>query len=280
MNNMTIGDFEGPLDLLLHLIKKNKMEIFDIEISLITKEYLDFISKSKDLNLDVSSEYLVLASELIEIKSKKLLPRKDEEEKEEDIDAEEELKRRLYEYKKYKENTEVFRKLEEKRNNYYTKAPEALNNFKSYKLENDGSVNVEDLLNAFEKLLERQRYNKPVNTKITKKELSVKDRIITIRNMLTTNKRVVFTELFDFYVSYMSVESIISNGYTDVVEEQKSYYLILIIIIFVLLISLITILYSKIKKMSGQMNRTKNILVGCILLVLFPRDGFVSIFKK
>ena len=77
MNNMTIGDFEGPLDLLLHLIKKNKMEIFDIEISLITKEYLDFISKSQDLNLDVSSEYLVLASELIEIKSKKLLPRKD-----------------------------------------------------------------------------------------------------------------------------------------------------------------------------------------------------------
>ena len=97
MNNMTIGDFEGPLDLLLHLIKKNKMEIFDIEISLITKEYLDFISKSQDLNLDVSSEYLVLASELIEIKSKKLLPRKDEEEKEEDIDAEEELKRRLFE---------------------------------------------------------------------------------------------------------------------------------------------------------------------------------------
>ncbi len=235
MNNMTIGDFEGPLDLLLHLIKKNKMEIFDIEISLITKEYLDFISKSKDLNLDVSSEYLVLASELIEIKSKKLLPRKDEEEKEEDIDAEEELKRRLYEYKKYKENTEVFRKLEEKRNNYYTKAPEALNNFKSYKLENDGSVNVEDLLNAFEKLLERQRYNKPVNTKITKKELSVKDRIITIRNMLTTNKRVVFTELFDRFdkpyvvVTFLSVLEMAKareinikqdNNFTDIYLER------------------------------------------------------------
>ena len=72
MDNLLIGDFEGPLDLLLHLIKKSKMEIFDIEISEITKEYLNYIKEMTDMNLDIASEYLVMAAELIEMKSRKL----------------------------------------------------------------------------------------------------------------------------------------------------------------------------------------------------------------
>ena len=74
MDNLLIGDFEGPLDLLLHLIKKSKMEIFDIEISKITEEYINYINSMAELNLDIASEYLVMASELVEMKSKKLLP--------------------------------------------------------------------------------------------------------------------------------------------------------------------------------------------------------------
>ena len=113
MDNLLIGDFEGPLDLLLHLIKKSKMEIFDIEISEITKEYLNYIQEMTEMNLDIASEYLVMAAELIEMKSRKLLPnKKDEEETEDEENPEEELKRRLIEYKKYKESTEVFRSLE------------------------------------------------------------------------------------------------------------------------------------------------------------------------
>ena len=112
MDNLLIGDFEGPLDLLLHLIKKSKMEIFDIEISKITEEYINYINSMAELNLDIASEYLVMAAELIEMKSKKLLPAKEEKEDEEDINPEEELKRRLMEYKKYKESTEAFRNLE------------------------------------------------------------------------------------------------------------------------------------------------------------------------
>ena len=69
-----INDFEGPLDLLLHLIKESKMDIMDIQIEVITKQYIDFLDKQEKMNLEVSSEYLVLASELIEIKSKLLLP--------------------------------------------------------------------------------------------------------------------------------------------------------------------------------------------------------------
>jgi len=101
MDNLLIGDFEGPLDLLLHLIKKSKMEIFDIEISDITNKYLEYIEKMTEMNLDVASEYLVMASELIEMKSRKLLPTLyDNEEDEEEINPEEELKRRLEDLKK------------------------------------------------------------------------------------------------------------------------------------------------------------------------------------
>lgn len=174
-NNGT-GGFEGPLDLLLHLIKKSKMEIFDVQISDITQQYLDYIKAMSDLNLDIASEYLVMAAELIEIKSKKLLPSKEEENTLEEVeDSEEKLKRRLLEYQKYKESTGVFRSLEEKRFNYYTKAPESLKQYTTETLENDGSVDVYDLLNAFQNLLERQEYNKPLNTKIARKELSVKE---------------------------------------------------------------------------------------------------------
>lgn len=207
MDNLLIGDFEGPLDLLLHLIKKSKMEIFDINICEITNQYIKFIDEMSELNLDVASEYLVMAAELIEMKSRKLLPKMyaDEEEVEEE-NPEEVLKKRLVEYKKYKESTDVFRNLEANRSSYYTKAPESLKQYSLEKLENDGSVGVFDLLDAFQKLLERQQLNKPVNTKIARKELSVKERIVKIRDILSVKKKVNFIELFDdFSKSYVVV---------------------------------------------------------------------------
>ena len=205
-NNGT-GGFEGPLDLLLHLIKKSKVEIFDVQISDITQQYLDYIKAMSDLNLDIASEYLVMAAELIEIKSKKLLPSKEEENSLQEVeDSEEKLKRRLLEYQKYKESTGVFRNLEEKRFNYYTKAPESLKQYTNETIENDGTIDVYDLLNAFQKLLERQEYNKPLNTKIARKELSVKERVVKIREILKEQKRVKFTSLFDdFSKSYVVV---------------------------------------------------------------------------
>ena len=227
MDNLLIGDFEGPLDLLLHLIKKSKMEIFDIEISEITKEYLNYIKEMTDMNLDIASEYLVMAAELIEMKSRKLLPNKKDEEEEEDENPEEELKRRLIEYKKYKESTEVFRNLEENRANYYTKAPESLKQYSSEKLENDGSVGIFDLLDAFQKLLERQEYNKPKNTKITRKELSVKERVAKIRDILKVHKKINFIELFDNFskpyvvVTFLSVLEMAKNREINIKQDNN-----------------------------------------------------------
>ena len=97
MNNFLIGDFEGPLDLLLHLVKQSKIEISEIKIVDITEQYLDYLKKMEDMNLDIASEYLVTASELIEMKSRYLLPKppKEEEDSEYLEDPETELKRRL-----------------------------------------------------------------------------------------------------------------------------------------------------------------------------------------
>ena len=227
MDNILIGDFEGPLDLLLHLIKKSKMEIFDIEISKITEEYIKYINSMKELNLDIASEYLVMASELIEIKSKKLLPTKEEKEDEEDINPEEELKRRLIEYKKYKESTEVFRNLEEKRSYYYTKSPESMKKYSLEKLENDGNVSLFDLLDAFQKLLERREASKPRNTKIARKEMSVKERVVKIRDILRVKKKVSFIELFDDFskpyvvVTFLSVLEMVKGREINIKQDSN-----------------------------------------------------------
>lgn len=198
MNKFLIGDFEGPLDLLLHLVKQAKIEISELKLVDITNQYIDYLKKMEELNLDIASEYLVVASELIEMKSKMLLPQK---EKEEDstyeVDPEEELKRRLLEYQKYKESVSSFRELEEKRSAYFTKVPEKKEIYTEEKIENTENVTAYDLLKALEKLLERKEYSKPLNTKITRKELSVNDRVVRIRNILKTKKRVDFLSLFE-----------------------------------------------------------------------------------
>ena len=228
MDKLLIGDFEGPLDLLLHLIKKSKMEIFDIEISEITNQYLNYIKSMTDMNLDIASEYLVMASELIEMKSKKLLPKSEEKEEDEEVeDPEVVLKKRLVEYQKYKESTNVFRDLEKNRSSYYTKAPESLKKYSLKKLENDGSVDVYDLLDAFQKLLERQEFNKPKNTKIARKELSIKERIVKIRDILRVNKRVNFVELFDDFskpyvvVTFLSVLEMVKSREINIKQDNN-----------------------------------------------------------
>ena len=230
MDNLLIGDFSGPLDLLLHLIKKSKMEIFDIEISEITKEYLKYLESMREINLDIASEYLVMASELIEIKSKKLLPNSDDEENEESeyIDSEEALKRRLIEYQKYKESTNVFRSLEHNRSSYYTKTPESIKNYTNEEIKNDGSVDMYDLLDAFQRLLDRQKYSKPVNTKITRKELSVKERVVKIREILKTKKKLNFVELFDDFskpyvvVTFLSILEMTKNR--EIILKQENNF--------------------------------------------------------
>ncbi len=195
--NIEVNDFNGPLDLLLHLIKTNKMDIYDIDIKVITKEYIDYINNNKELTIDACSEYLVMASELIHLKSKQLLNKNNEEEETEyEINNEEELRNRLLEYQKIKEMASDFRELETKRGNVYTKLPENLNEFRENK-ELNSDITLDDLLSAFEEFLKRKRLEEPLNTKVTKRELSVEERIKSIRQIIKVKGKVNFLDLFD-----------------------------------------------------------------------------------
>ncbi len=194
--SVTIDQFEGPLDLLLHLVKDSKMDIFDIKIDLITTQYLDYIEKMEQLNLDIASNYLVMASELIEMKSKLLLPKKEEEIEEED--PKENLINRLIEYQQYKEISRVLKEKENLRKEIYTKLPESISIYREEVVVSE-EVSLDDLVSAFEKFLKRQKEAAPLLTKVTTKELSVEERRVGIKRLLKEKGRVLFTDLFESF---------------------------------------------------------------------------------
>ena len=191
-----IDAFEGPLDLLLHLIKESKVDILNIKIVDITDQYLNYIKSMEKLNLNIASEYLVMASELMEIKSRMLLPRYQEENSEEE-DPGEQLINRLIEYQKYKDMTKNFKELEEVRHEFYTKAPESLKEYIDDNTVINSDVTLDDLMKAFEKFLERKKQERPLSTTVTKKEITVEERSNSIRNILREKKKVDFFELFE-----------------------------------------------------------------------------------
>ncbi len=224
--NFTINDFEGPLDLLLHLIKINKMEIENINIESITNQYLDFINKMKDESIDIASEYLVMASELVHIKSKMLINQKEETTDEFEINSEEDLKQKLLEYEHIKNITNTFKDLENTRSLVYTKIPSNLNEYKK-DTPLDTNISLDDLINAFEKFLDREKLKKPINTRITKKELSISDRIKSIRTVLNTKRKINFTELFDNFnknyiiVTFLSILEMSKNNEIKVTQKDN-----------------------------------------------------------
>ena len=214
-----INEFEGPLDLLLHLIKKSNIDIYDISLSDITDQYLEYIHQMEELNLDIASEYLVMATELLEYKSRSLLPKKIEDDKEE-------LIKRLVDYKKYKEITSEFKKLEDIRSEIYTKTPSNINEYDE-KVINNSELSVNDLISAFKKFIDRKEYEKPLNTKITTKELSVSDRIIKIKEILKTKNEVNFIDLFDkltkdyVVVTFLSILEMSKNKEIEIKQDNN-----------------------------------------------------------
>lgn len=235
--NIKINDFDGPLDLLWHLIKAHKMDIYDINIEKITKEYLSFINEHKELTIDGASEYLVMASELIHLKSKLLLNKNDEEEDAEyEINTEDDLRNRLIEYEKLKAAADRLVELEDKRKEVLTKLPSNLSEYadKSVKLSSD--ITLDDLLKAFEDYLNRKKLDEPVNKAVTKRELSVEDRCLSIKSYLHNRGKVNFLDLFDeidkpyVIVTFLGIlnlvksrEAVISQEYNfgDIYIEER-----------------------------------------------------------
>lgn len=192
-----LENFEGPLDLLLTLIQKNKVSIYDIPIVEITAQYLEAIEGIDESNLDNTSEFLVLASQLLYIKSRMLLPKNEDTEEEED--PREELARRLYEYQQYKEASEELRKNEFSTRYMVFREAERID----FPVpEYDTRHDVDELLNAFDSILKRHtRRLKPEKRAFSqivgREKVSVDDMVEKIRKRLKKSKKIKFESLFE-----------------------------------------------------------------------------------
>lgn len=193
--------FEGPLDLLLHLIKENKIDIYDIPISLITRQYLEYIEMMKELNLEIASEFLVMAATLIYIKSRMLLPPDETIETEGQEDLRAGLVQRLLEYQAYKEASATLREKEEVWANIFSRPP--VDKDEIYKdeiaIEPEPypylfDVNIFDLMAALKKILSKAP---PEAIKITRETLTVKDRIAVILDKMENEHTMRFDALFE-----------------------------------------------------------------------------------
>ncbi|NIK77536.1 segregation and condensation protein A [Paenibacillus castaneae] len=196
-----LDSFEGPLDLLLHLIDKAEIDIHEISISEITIQYMEYLHAMKELELEVTSEFLVMAATLLAIKSKQLLPKPPVFEEdyddwvEDELDPRDELIQKLMEYRKFKQIAEQLREKEFERSLIYSREPEDMTPFmKEEKVNPVEGLHLADLISAFQKALRRASRRNIVAT-VQRDEISVKDRIRDIVEVLKQFETVRFSRL-------------------------------------------------------------------------------------
>lgn len=232
--------FEGPMDLLLHLIDKAEIDIYDIPISLITEQFIEYINKMEELNLDITSEFLVMAATLLEIKSKMLLPQKEKLDgsqlEMEEVDPRAELVRRLVEYKKYKEIANELRQMETIQSKVYYKPKEDILDFFNDDI-GLGELNIEDLLKALNNIVKRRNTKAKVLDikEIQREEYTLEKCIIDIKERLNIESTFTFSSLLseestinEIIAYFLSVLELINLKYINVVQEDDFSDLIII----------------------------------------------------
>lgn len=234
--NVKIDAFEGPLDLLLHLIHRLEIDIYDIPVAEITEQYLLYIHTMQELQLDVASEYLVMAATLLAIKSKMLLPKHEEDLTDDELGMEEEnpmdeLVEKLVEYRKYKEAAIELKEMEQERGLMFTKPPSDLSDFVKEVQTDKTEMNVSlyDMLGAFQKLLRRQKLQKPLSTKITRQEIPIEKRMAEIlEDLINIKGRRSFNDLFtvpdreQIVVTFLAVLELIKQKEIHI-EQEKNF---------------------------------------------------------
>ncbi len=222
--------FEGPLDLLLHLIGKNKVSICDIPISLITDQYFEYIALMQELDMEFSGEFLVMASQLLYIKSKMLLPVDEEEEE----DPRAELQDRLIEYKRYKEISGEMDKLSHSMDNVIFKGAEPLN-LPKVKTENK-EIPIERLFEAFYTIIDRSASKKPIDPKMFKRVIgrtnySVRTASKSVLSKLKKGEKAAFESLFaglrvrgEYVATFLALLELIKENVVTVTEQGNSLY--------------------------------------------------------
>jgi len=191
--------FEGPLDLLLHLIRENRIDIYDIPIATITEQYLQYLALMEALDLEIAGEFIVMAATLIEIKSRTLLPPSitDQEEDEEPIDPRAELVERLLEYEKYKQAASMFREWESERQMLFARGEAEYTDAYDVAIPFD-EITSFDLLGALRRILEEVGEGQEEVTSIQRRKITVRMRMSEIwRRVKDSGQAVLFEELFD-----------------------------------------------------------------------------------
>ena len=212
-----INEFEGPLDLLLHLIKITKIDICDIFLSDITEQYLEYMKDIDTVDIDKASEFIDMSATLLEIKSKHLLPKPVEDEDYED--PEERLIRQIEEYKLFKEESEKLSQIEDVNKLY--KAPD--NSVGEFKYELPDKLSLDALINAFSNLMQKMTIQAEVvqEKKIVKDRFTVAQKISQIKDMLLEKKEFKFNDLFESTYS----KSEIINTFLALLELLKRQYI-------------------------------------------------------
>jgi len=196
-----IHNFEGPFDLLFHLIEKAEVDIYDIPIAEITRQYLLFIQEMRNLDLEVASEFVVMAATLIQIKSKMLLPKETNPFDEiaiDELDPRMELIERLLEYKKYKDVSNILKEKEEKYINTLFKNAEIIDDVEEGALL--VNITLQDIVQAFDDIVKRYNESRNFNIKleeqVMQEECSVDDKIEYIKEFINKDKKIRFDQLF------------------------------------------------------------------------------------
>lgn len=226
--HVKISVYDGPLDLLLELIKKNEMDIYNIPIAEITQQYLDSLAHMKELDLEIAGEFIVMAATLIYIKSKMLLPQETMDEDEEGQDPRAELVRKLLEYQAFKEAAKELSLLEGERGKIFTRqiADYYLANLDPEDVEIDTfSANLFDLLSAFQTAL--SKISKESLHEVFEQVISIEEKTTEIRRRLTECKKITFSELFGkvrsrnlLIVTFLAVLELTRTRFIRVRQDQ------------------------------------------------------------
>jgi segregation and condensation protein A len=189
-----LENFEGPLDLLLHLIKRHEVNIYDIPITLITKQYLEYIDLMQEMNLDVAGEFLVMAATLIHIKSRMLLPRPDPTQDDPEEDPREALVRRLLEHQKFKAAAELLHERETLRSAQWTRPDGPIAEIAGEAPEPEVEVDLFSLISAFRAVVERSKQRPKVY--LPSEQIPIEERIEQLLAKLSETEALGFEDLF------------------------------------------------------------------------------------
>ncbi|WP_284141246.1 MULTISPECIES: segregation/condensation protein A [unclassified Virgibacillus] len=222
--------FEGPLDLLLHLINRYEIDIYDIPVAQITEQYMHYIHTMQKLELNIASEYLVMAATLLAIKSQMLLPKQEvlDEIDEYEEDPREELMQRLIEYRKFKNAAEALKEKEIDANQIFTRPPVVFQDIDIKPPVEKGDVSVYDLISALGKMFERKKWNEPLDTKIQRTDISIEQRMDEVLTIVKqTSEPVLFDQLFPYHsrshivVTFMAILELMKKKEVHCMQEKN-----------------------------------------------------------